>query len=709
VFIPLPLDEEDVPVEPTVEPSVELTGEPTVKLTGEPTVELTGEPTVELTAPNQISTQILQKPEIDFRDDISDLNNLDNFEDLEDSEDIELPLNSVKDFAVKFIPKFIKGTKKFFSEFNSKNFLKKKNIIAVSTAVVVIVAGAICWNLFLPKNFIKISGTFYCNTGDGYIAVFPDGEDKPIELQGNLVDYMTDLEQTCGAVLVDDSDFYESESESAEGYSLYFIDKKDKFIDDGVLDFAVSVNGKGVVYLANYDPEKDVADLYLYNGKESKLITDDYNHFPFYTTADYYHEYYDIKAQNSELAGFAISPNGKTVLYTEKDGNDIVCKYTYKNKTYTVGEVTPVGIADKGKYVYYYDDQTFYVQKKDKPDTAEKISEVDEDDFSENNSFFKDEICFNFDMTQVISTTNEKGSYLSNKGNERVKASKERLYVIGTEQMAYMQFENSNIAGVRDFKKTIAMGVNDDFEFSLHKIGSNFEAERLAKDIGNIGIAENGKDVYYINNDGDLCRMNVAKNNPEEEKIVDERDLGSTLEILNTPDLKYIYYENDDNELVMLKGNKQEIIDDIDNFKVFTVFDDKVYAITTDNELVYFDKDKVKYVKFDGEVDYFGDGNNKNLIFDVIDDSKIDYDQAYDELYANYESAYDRNYYDNFDEWFEDNYGYDDWKEYVKSVQSGTTTKYRSLDGKHFYPIETTNNWVGEASFTNEGYMTINN
>ncbi|MDR0903775.1 MAG: hypothetical protein LBM59_04010 [Ruminococcus sp.] len=178
--------------------------------------------------------------------------------------------------------------------------------------------------------------------------------------------------------------------------TLYYISAEDMepvFVDYYVHNFEMAASGDGIAYT---DSKGDYANLYLWDGKENHLIT-----------------------ENCYLPSrLLISPDGKTVLFQEKVDN--IIKYYY----YTNGEITfidehiePIAIADGGSIIYYEKDRALYVQKYG--DNENRLKVVDYSDKSNSMQYR-----FNTDNTEMI-YADGKYTYIIKNGSDIYETSDE--------------------------------------------------------------------------------------------------------------------------------------------------------------------------------------------------------------------------------------------------------------------------------------------
>lgn len=322
--------------------------------------------------------------------------------------------------------------------------------------------------------------------------------------------------------------------------SLYCINEKEvKTISESLLSsnsYALSATGSGIAYI-----DEDNT-LYLYNISDSSKTTIS-------------NDVYD--------ANIAISPDGKIVLYSvEEDDNTDTALYVYEdgNKTLVGKNLYALAVSDKGKYIYSYNydsaDKEYSLYLSSIAKEKEKIS----------GNFSLYPICFNEDFTEILFSSNNK-TYICVKGGEKQSLFSDSvsmvLLPIYTQGTYRYSTNNSyyDIVGVDSLLDCIYVQSDNIFGYD-RKEGSMIKLASNCNDYLNINISFDGSKLVYISSNDSLRQITVGKSF-ESETLDSENDVEKTV---MSPDGKYIYYVNEEDELWCKKGNSdaKKIADDVE-------------------------------------------------------------------------------------------------------------------------------------------------
>lgn len=293
----------------------------------------------------------------------------------------------------------------------------------------------------------------------------------------------------------------------------------------------------------------------------------------------------DIKIAEEVLVNSAVlSPDGETVAYVAdyEASDDFYGYYSVKGKKpEKVGKEKRVfAISDKGKYIYYTDDDRIYAQKKDE---SEKLAK----------DLYSTSVMVNADCTELI-FIDEDSTYISVKGGEKIKVSKDELnaLVMKNDTAVGTDFIRSDVgtimvtyAGVDTFKNKMLYCTDSR---DIMYVKDNYEAECLASATSLYGVADHNKSLVYV--DGpDLVKVTDFVNGGVKTDLKEDANIR---ELYATGDLKYIYYLNSDNELYCYKGSKaRKIADDVTSAVISS--DGKYcYYVVDDEKLCYSKKGK---------------------------------------------------------------------------------------------------------------------
>lgn len=339
---------------------------------------------------------------------------------------------------------------------------------------------------------------------------------------------------------------------NADG-ELYKITKKgiEKLID-GVVSFKMASTGDVLAFT------DDEGAFYLYsvkNGKKTR-ITDD------------------------RVVSSTFSRGGKALAYKvaidkeeepEEEGADpvITTEYTsyvyYKDESVKIGKDISISVlSDDAKYIYYSKDNE---GKKDLYLTNLKDEKVKIASDVQN-------IIYSADRKQIIFRADGKW-YASVKGGEKVKVEG----VSNSVTSLYTLTAPYSIGGVEKLQKNYYIGYTGD-SYTLYYIDGNWNAEKLASNIDNYYMAEDGETIYYSKDD----KVYILGNEEAIEKEVSRFRM--------TIDGSAMYFLNEDDTLYYKKGTKEKvrIADDVESL-----------AVTHDGIVIFKDEDDVMYASNKGK------------------------------------------------------------------------------------------------------------
>ena len=366
---------------------------------------------------------------------------------------------------------------------------------------------------------------------------------------------------------------------------LYYINKKGiKKIDEEVESSLLSKNGKFAVYVKNEENDDDrVEVLYLFNisKEKSEKISDD------------------------EISNYFISPDGKSVVYSTTEDES----YFYTNGKATKIDnngLEVISVSNSGKYIYAYDssEETLYVLNK-KGD-KEKIT----------NNFLSTAYYFNDDNTQILfysSTSNGVGTYISKKGEEKIKISSGICSVLLPEYVSTDGISNFLNQYYIDTSSNIFSSLLNSVDvFYINKKG---DKEDIVSSVSNPKLSSNGKYLFYINYN-DIFRSKAEKDAKEQ---VIATSVDSDFDYAVIDEYKKVYYIDDDSALRFCKNGKdsEKISDDVDKF--IQTGKDLIIFTDTDNQL-FSSKNGGDKKKIDDDVISIYSNNFISLYKKEIDD-----------------------------------------------------------------------------------------
>lgn len=373
-----------------------------------------------------------------------------------------------------------------------------------------------------------------------------------------------------------------SEFDSLEGGSLYLIDAKgEKLIDDGVYYFVMAPSGKAVVYLTDYDYRAGTATLMLYNGRKSVKIKN------------------DISLVINDEPYLVISPDGSAVAYLEKDEDDEFTSYISINgkaprKFGKYQEI--VALSDKAKYVYYiefeedrYSGGEFYVKSgNDKVKLAADSEKLGD-------------LLFNEDCTQMLFHY-EKKTYLTAKGNEKVKILNNRAYPLLPSNAVQLKFESGNVIyGINSFTDKLLVASED-----IYYLDRKHEPNKITGRNYRALVTDDMKKLIYL--DYSECLHIVSKLDSKSPKDVELNASDDVVNFAIDGGGSTIYYVNEDDELYSITASNKphKVADDVARYNLVTL-GKKLYFLVDyyDTGALYYTTGKRKSsVKDADEVSY---------------------------------------------------------------------------------------------------------
>ena len=303
---------------------------------------------------------------------------------------------------------------------------------------------------------------------------------------------------------------------SADGSKLAFLNTDDELWlyanhqftkqAEKVIQFKLSFDGSSIAYCDTS------GGLYLLSGSEADKIADQVDNI------------------------YCISPDGKAVAYSRHDaGASKVCYYDGKERELPA-ESTPAMISNGAGYIYYVSAKgVLFVQKKDRADTRQKLSENLKN------------LVFNASGTQVL-VTESGASYFSENGGERIKAAAQSVHIIIPEGVACSDF----ILGKASLKgccfNTLPAGRRN-----VYYLEDKGQLTLIARDVSApVLLTGDGKNLYYGKNDA-LYRLALPAADGTEILLME-----GVKNHLFSSDGKSALYVKQDNETYFLKSNGKE-------------------------------------------------------------------------------------------------------------------------------------------------------
>ncbi len=311
-------------------------------------------------------------------------------------------------------------------------------------------------------------------------------------------------------------------------------------VDEDVYSAYMSADGRSLAYIV-----EDGSDhtLKLFNGKESEEIA-------------------ELEYSSWFNPCVAISPDGKTVLYTTADDDTDECYYYQNGKTEKIKkELYPLAVSDGGKVSYLYDrDGKLHIYK----NLSEKI-----DSFKYQYTMY-----FTKDRTAVMYIDDKNNTMVYNSSNKKNIEVDDELFSILTPAYTVFQFD--------DFDSFLAESDGKIYKYT--RKGDTYEREKVLSGYNKFKLSADGKTIMF-SDDYELKQI-AAKPGAKEKTIYgDKEEMGSNT-FYASSDLKDVYYAGEDDELFYNKG--KEIIDDTSDYDDAYMMPSGVLLLVDDDDDLYY-------------------------------------------------------------------------------------------------------------------------
>ncbi len=354
---------------------------------------------------------------------------------------------------------------------------------------------------------------------------------------------------------------------------------------DIAISESYSIDGKAVAF------QDDSGDLYMIKGKKAVLVAEDVFEYALsiygdslvcgsgdaFVSRSYYYcrpgkDPVEIFENNADefLTSYAISPDGKSVVYNTTDG-DLYYFNGKKSEKICEFNGTVISTSNGGKYIYahYLDDISVALYCINKKGDAEEIS-----------SGVSSEFHLNLDCTEIM-FYHDGRTYISTKGKEPVKVASAEVSLLlprYTTSITTGSLRSFSIHPVESLYDHAYYG-----GYNLYYISrKESKNTKLASSYGGVFLDDSAEYIYYMDDDYLMCLEiadgSNAKNKAKE--IAEDVDM-----YVVSSDRKYVYYISDDSVCVVngKKGGKPKTLssDDVE-FKITITRDDTVYYISDD-------------------------------------------------------------------------------------------------------------------------------
>jgi len=393
----------------------------------------------------------------------------------------------------------------------------KKFAMVAGAAVLGVILLIVLFSALSPGQYQTVKGSVFAVPIDYETSmVFPSGK-AGVKIDGSIWDIEISLDGTKAAILVRDED-------SIDGYTLYFIGSKVDRIDGDVRDFWFAPNGGGIAYTKYYDDD-DAGELFLWNGKDTRKISNDF-------------------ALDSGWWGWSlepaydcvISPGGKTVGFVAEKSNDRHIGIIWSNgkETELGTDFIPVAVSNGAKYIYYERNDTLNVQRGFNENTRQRLG---------SSAYI---VAFNNDMSQIVYNTygSSARSFISNKGKDGISLSGTVDQFIFPANTREFDLSYGTIYGVSSFVNTFY------HNGSIIRIkNGRFETDRVMGSVGYATLASDGKTLTYLRNRG-IFKVNGTASNPNPVELVGD----DVWAFIATDNGSAIFFIDNHNDINFQKG-----------------------------------------------------------------------------------------------------------------------------------------------------------
>ncbi len=409
--------------------------------------------------------------------------------------------------------------------------------IALGALIVILLLVTVLGSLFTPSKYTLAPNDLVIYELDG--SVILETAKKKVEIEGELSGSRRTLDGKNGIVIV-------STDESGETVKSVY-DLNGKLLVEEVGSVLTAPNSPAFLYTI-YNQEDGTMELSLFDGKTSKMITDE-----------------------AITDGITISPDGKAVTYVVRDGEETTA-YLYKGgKNAEIGDdILPRALSNGAGLIYYEKEDSFYVQKGTNRDKRVKLGS-----FEGNNS-----LMLNSTHTECIFRIDDK-TYITVKGGDkiRLKAEYEMPLAAGGYIPSYSSSSSVITLGIDSFKNTFY--ASDD---ALNYINSKYEVTRAVRGAEAGWIASDNKTVIYMKDNNSIYSINGTNENAEPKELVDG-EADNLIAVL--PNGAGFFYVSEDEEILFQKGaGKPKVVtDEFDCYSNMYLFKNKTQYYAIDDEV----------------------------------------------------------------------------------------------------------------------------
>lgn len=361
--------------------------------------------------------------------------------------------------------------------------------------------------------------------GSGTLHLYADGSEvdsEPAIAEPTSVYY--DLHNSCGVFSMP------IQENGVATNSVYYFNKQGitRIINSVNNVISFSAQGTAVLYVdAN-------AALSLYTVKNGKTV---------------------VLAENGAYVSgaYALSPDGEYAMYCYRNeaGTNSVCVWHDGNRRDVCSSGVPIAVANEGKSVYYltvlnntYD---FYLTTYKKPAKFTKIA----------TGIYANALKFNSDLSEVLFTLLDGGTYYSKAGKQAKRVSSSSMYPILCNTVNYKSCSGlATVYGMEEFFDNFWIG-----ESGLYYIEQGEDPVMVVAGVRSYDISDDGNKLAYADAEGKLFvkdRKSALENTASFAENVTA--------VAVTGDAEDVYYLNSVNALCSLdkNGNSTLVAQEID-------------------------------------------------------------------------------------------------------------------------------------------------
>lgn len=404
----------------------------------------------------------------------------------------------------------------FYQQPEEKSKKNIKGIAGIVAAVVVVIA------------LVKIVGGLFSGSSDCVIAVY-DSENnettlyrnnKKIDTVDGSANVYTNIEKSVFYVIAD-GDAYK-----VKGNKL-------KKVKDDCDYITVASHSDTALFI------DDDGTLLRYDGSSLEEIADD-------------------------VSSAVISGNGKVYAYSIYDAGDIKTYVGKKaGKEEKVKDLFVAAISKDGKYIYAIDEDSNLCNITLKGDVEVIAKDIDQ------------VVALNGDGTEIMFVQDGK-TYVSVKAKDKIKVTNGKvLQVYGSDTVN----ATNGMYQMKSFKDAVVK-IEEDYEISVAILSGKYEAEEVVDEISTVFRVTDDLSKVYYKEDGNLYYAKI-KEDADEKRIAKNVNWAWV-----SKDGSDIYFINEDEELCYVKGTgKEQVIDDDSKISSYAGFvaDDVLYAREEDD------------------------------------------------------------------------------------------------------------------------------